>query len=340
MLTRARYGTFQLAQGTAAEWSAKLFAERSVFLVREIFRQFSTAGGLLLSAGCALALVRTDLRKFSATMLIFVVCAGPLFLMMANVTVEGSAYGIVLRFLPLPLMSLSLLGIMGLSAKRSAVWVSIVLMIVLFRIPQAHSMRTQFLAYDFGRNVLRTLPPRTLLLSDRADECEFVLAYLFYSEQRRNDVRFADCNAGVTRSIYGNDYYNIWGAPRHSHGGGTETVLRVERSVYYATVEPQMIAIPRYRSGIIFRAKPAGIETFVERNLCAPVSGICAGVRGNNWCVARNSSALIFGTGGGTIEYISQCGFDGSFRFVVPYRGCKYLAKNAYGPADEFFSMR
>src|SRR5205823_14811980 len=61
----------------------------------------------------------------------------------------------------------------------------------------------------------------------------------------------------VTPSIYGEDYYGIWGPPRLARREAVETALIAasQAPVYYATLEPDQLKVPRRREGLLWRAK-------------------------------------------------------------------------------------
>ena len=143
--------------------------------------------------------------------------------------------------------------------------------------------RDEYFVRDFGKNVLKHLPEGALLFSDRADELEFSLAYLLYAERERADVRFIDCNAGVSRSIYGTDYYRIWGKPRLRIREQVEKKLIEQRDkpVLYGTMDTKQINIPMVSHGFLYNvpgthglAKPVLWDCFLIRERGSAVQDI------------------------------------------------------------------
>ena len=256
---RARYGMFQLAQGQAASVSAARLWERTSYFFAALASSLSAPGFVLLAAGGLLALARRGTRRMAAALVILIFFSGPFFLALSNIGTGPGSGEILARFLPVPVLSFCLLGCLGFSHFSSPAVVAAVFLAAWSRLPDGGSLRRAYFLHDYGKNVLRTLPRGSILIADRADEVEFSLAYLLYAEGRRPDVRFIDANAGVTRSIYGNDYYKVWGAPRLAVREMREAGLirGTDRPAYYATVDPGMIAIRREPEGMIFRAKPA-----------------------------------------------------------------------------------
>jgi len=147
------------------------------------------------------------------------------------------------------------------------------------------SKRNYFLLKDELTNFLRNLPGNSILFADRADELEFSMAYGLYAESKRQDMTFIDCNAGVSKSIYGDKYYKIWGKPRLKIRETVETGIidKTNRPVYYGTHDPKQIDIPRIKEGLLYKTTlksaskiPKTIpwdEFFVFRNVLRHNSG-------------------------------------------------------------------
>lgn len=265
VLTRARYGTFQLAQGTGAEFSMEALMKTAAFLGREMKGQLGILLlPLLLIGSVASWTVHSD-RRSSALLLLGAIFTGPVFFLLTRAWKEPS-HEVVLRFLPLFLLIFFIWGAAGLSHLRWKPALSFLFLAAAVLLWSGREAKAQNgWLYDSGRNVLKTLPPGSLLFCDRADETEFALAYFLYAEGARPDLEWVDCNASVTRSIYGEDYYEVWGKPRLARREIRESEMIARRAgpVYYATVEPEMIpSIPKAQRGILYQAKPLEESTF------------------------------------------------------------------------------
>lgn len=258
VVTRTRYGMFQLAQGSASQLSLQRLIIKKIFFINELRLQMTLAITIMIMVGTVSAFIKKETRKFGYILILFWFLSGPFFLMLSNVGTESSGYEIVSRFLPMPFVSIFVLGVVGCSHRRMNIVLALLIFCSLGLMKSVPNLRNDFLVYDYGLNVLRTLPHQSLLFSDRADEVEFSLAYLLYADSKRKDLEFVDCNAGVTRSIYGDNYYKIWGNPRLAirEKREREIIQESNRPVYYATVDPDMIPIQRIAEGILYRAKP------------------------------------------------------------------------------------
>ena len=255
LVTRARYGTLALAQGgSSTPWSLERMAG-SVYFYAEILRD--NVGWLRLLALAGLVRLWLRNRLQAVALLAAWAFTGPAFFILSKMEPGENARLIMERFLPLSAVFVAAFA--GESAgwlpRR---WSPALLLAFVTAWPQpAVSARTAFVDADLLRDHLRTLPEPAVLIADRADEMEFAFAYAHLAEGRRPGLRFIDGNAGVTPSIYGDDYYGVWGPPRLARREMVESALIAASSVpvYYATLEPQQLKVSREREGLLWRAK-------------------------------------------------------------------------------------
>ena len=295
VLTRERYGFFQLAQGQGGpdlSWTAFRNAVRHTHDMFVLNIGWIGLGLVLL--GSLASLARRVHRRWMVVTWLHVILTGPVFFWMARAD-PRTAGGLLERFSALPLVGAILLVALatatllasGLRLYRGFL-AAVLVVFVLERAfahpfpgdpgpsaswalaaageradsasaePVERSLRWAASIRESGLNALRMAPRGALLFADRADETEFSLAFLLFAEARRPDVLFIDCNAGVTRSVYGDDYYRIWGRPRLARRESVERemVRAHDAPVVYATLDPTMIDIYRTHRGLLYRAWP------------------------------------------------------------------------------------
>lgn len=262
VIARLRYGTASLAQGGPPPFSPQVIIEKLIFYFKVLGHNLTFAGLLLLAAG-AYAFAKDKARGW--TLMLFLLGSGPGFLLLANVGIDKSSSELLERFFFLSQTAAAVIIGAGIAMLPKR-FIPVTLVIPAYLLAanfSALNHRGEFVFRDYAKNILRTTPPDAVLLSDRADEMEFCVAYLLYVEGRRPDISFSDCNAGITRSIYGDKYYRIWGKPRLEIRTRKENdiIAASRRPVYYATFEPDMIPIRRYQEGLIYRAKPENTST-------------------------------------------------------------------------------
>lgn len=277
LLLRKRYGSFSLAQGGKLYFGFEnLYYGFILFFyilgVRNLILLILSLSFLILS--------RVEKNKIlnSAVILVSFVMSGPLLVSISGLksVTEANIY-ILERLVVTSVISLIFLVIFTFSSLlvgKLLLYFLIVLNIFLFfRNLNSISLRDNYFLYDYITNIFRNTPFNSVLLSDRADETEFGLAYFQRLTRKRTDIEFVDCNASVTRSIYGDDYYKIWKEPRLRIRSQVELNLisTSNKKVFYNTVLPQQTSTPKYKFGLLYstfknfdREIPA--EIFVIRN--------------------------------------------------------------------------
>jgi len=263
VIARLRYGSLNLAQGGAPPLNWQIFLDKLIFFVNSIISNVTLAGFLIGIAGMLYGFSKKQFKQKMIILIISLLWTGPGFILLANVKLDSGTMELLRRFLYLPLVFWVIilgLGIFWIYSKNKYIsYLSLIIpFVLLIRNYDALYYRHQFVFYDYAKNILRSLPENSLLFSDRADEMEFVLSYLLYAEKRRQDIEFIDCNAAVSKSIYGDNYYRIWGPPRLRIREQVEKgiINRVEKPVYYATFLPEQVNIPKINLGLVYIAKP------------------------------------------------------------------------------------
>ncbi len=267
VLTRARYGFFQLSQGAGPQLTLARLGEVLLFSKNVLINNCGWVGLVLLVFGSLQCLAKPFFRRVLATVWTFILVSGPFFFWYANVPLKGDT-DIFSRFTILPLSGA--VFIMGLGCTflwASKLWLyrgfmgALLLGFVIenVSIQKKHdviSMRWDLAVREAAINTLKMMPMEAVLVADRADETEFSMGYLLLGERRRPQTQFIDANAGVTRSIYGDDYYGVWGKPRLARRENVERLLvnSSEIPVFYATLDPTMIDIARTPRGLLHKA--------------------------------------------------------------------------------------
>jgi len=264
IISRSRYGALSLAQGYSSSFKLPLIKTQLVYFCQMLVK----SAGLLNVILLILSIILLFLKKLKLA-IIFVsmfLIAGPGFIIFTRSELTESVKDLLERYvylgiIPVPLIIGAAIAGSGIPKKIKLVIYTALLINSIFLFQKNYLISTHrydFVYPDMARNILKTLPRNSILFSDRADEMEFTLAYLTKAVKLRQDISFIDCNASVSRSIYGDNYYKIWGKPRLEirERVEREIIVNTNRPVYYATFEPKMINIPRYPEGMIFNTKP------------------------------------------------------------------------------------
>jgi len=266
VVLRVRYGSLQLAQGTQSGHNLAQWAVFGQYLGQEWINNFGWAACLLGILGLGILWKERNYWPlwFYGVGILF---SGPLFLLWANVIPQEGSREILERFILLPFFLSLFFTCQGIhficdrfAKKKPWIWGGILCLWGFAFIPhlqsQVTSERWNLLTHDLAQNVLRHLPNEATFITDRADETEFSLAFFLYEMDRRPDLRFIDANAGVTKSVYGADYYEKWGKPRLKirEKWEREYIRNSGKPVFYGTFDLSQINVPRRQAGFLYEA--------------------------------------------------------------------------------------
>lgn len=262
LITRARYGTFQLAQGGGTRLNLDLLLKGLFFFFYILNEALTPLGIVFFFLGLFFLFWKKDLREIGIFLALLLFFSGPFFLSLSGIrTLSPGIKYILERFMTLPLVFVVIVLGYAFSLRIFPRLTGIFLILPIWLLLQNFSLVNQkknFFFCDYGKNILRNAKNNSIIFSDRADETEFSLAYLLNAEGKRKDLQFIDCNAGVSRSIYGDDYYWIWGRPRLARRDKVEKEMieTTERTVYYSTLLPEQTIIAKYPYGLLYKINP------------------------------------------------------------------------------------
>lgn len=209
---RRDYGSFSLTtQGQAGAWAGR-------------WEQILRYGGFSVAqvgwAGASLALLglagwSSMAQKISWRLPVaWLVLSGPFFLFLGNPQWDPMTTGALDRFYLSSWLAGALLAAGGVallySWHKAAAWV-VCLMPLLWTgaASRTQSSRQDFSAYDYGRNIQKSLPPNSSLYMDGGDDTFYTLAFLRYAENRRPDLDLRDRGGLVFRNPYGRDFRTL-----------------------------------------------------------------------------------------------------------------------------------
>jgi tetratricopeptide (TPR) repeat protein len=192
VLTRGNYGGLKLHPTESQfSWTVSGVFQQVCYFFQSLRRQWGYLGLVMGAIG---ALWTGRRRK---GLLVCWMIAGPLFFVLSNLPIhENTSAPILEPYLVLVNLIWALWVAVGLCAllergrrfpvqAAAAVGLAGMAWILLPELP--HSQRGYFYAYDLGRNMLRSLPPRAVLY-DPDDPVSFTLRALQVTEGRRNDI--------------------------------------------------------------------------------------------------------------------------------------------------------
>ncbi len=198
MITRSNYGGLKLHPVESQfAWTFSGFTEQIFYFFKTWFGQWGWVGILAGVAGLFNALNNPQQKHLTWSFLICWVLAGPFFFVLSNLPLKAPTTGAILE--PYLLLG-SLIWVFWVaqgfqrwtrSLSRPTSRLALLGVLLIWPLMDVHasfkSFRAHFYAYDLGRNILRTLPPRAVLY-DPDDSVSFTLRGLQLLEQRRDDI--------------------------------------------------------------------------------------------------------------------------------------------------------
>ena len=205
-------------------------------------------------------------RWTAAAFFAWFAAAGPGFLVLGNMPFDAQSSGILPRFYLLPALALALAAGHAFEAlqrvRRGLAWIALVLPLSLLIWGRGYRdfSRFDFAADDYGRNLLRTLPPGAALFMDGGDDTFYTTAYLTLAEGRRPDLELHDRGGLIFPNPYGDDFRMIPKPQKEERRHQVEGALLGVRPLFYATFDRKVLPgaslEPR---GLLYEAKPPSV---------------------------------------------------------------------------------
>ncbi len=245
LLLRRDYGTFALTvEGARSFGPVELWAQ--------LWRFLRAAGGVFGPAGIALAAVgalgweRSGLKLRIEAAAVWILTAGPLFLFIGRPGFDAQTSGALERFYLLPLLGavpLIAAGLSVLGARIPAFAGFAAVMAAVSMAPDAlaASRRNDFLAYDYGRAILRELPPGALLVMDGGDDTFYSLSFLTKASGLRRDVELRDRGGVVFPGGYGADFRSLTKDEKEARRREVEARWRSSGRLWYSTLNDRVL---------------------------------------------------------------------------------------------------
>jgi tetratricopeptide (TPR) repeat protein len=261
VFTRADYGSFRLTVGEKIGYSLLIVLKQLYRFINQTILEYKVIGFILGLIG-----IMYGSKKFKIfTIYIFIswIISGPLFILFANLPFNNESEGILYRFYITPNFFWILFIMLGLNFlyekmnKYSSYIISIFIIIFLCYLCNYNwskvNWRKYYLTYDYGKNILRTLPKDAILFMDGGDDTFYSLSYLCFAERHRIDVELHDRGGVVFKNIYGNDFRKLTKSEKDIRREIVEKSFINIRPVYYSTFNKNILTnIELIPDGILY----------------------------------------------------------------------------------------
>lgn len=294
VLLRRDYGSFSLTiEGSDGSRLAGMAAQTWRWL-KAFYDGFGTAGTALAVGGLILWMreshrgERGRERVHWSVPVVWIFVSGIGFLWLGNPPFDAQTSGALLRFSLLPWIAgawLAARGALGAlefvdtlkaastGRNRNAAVLSVAALLAAAPAVRAAfetaswNQRWDLAADDYGRNLLRSLPPGAAFFMDGGDDSFYTTAYLLYAEGRRPDLSPHDRGGLVFRSPYGSDFRRLPKPAKEERRREVEAAFSRRRPVLYATLRDKILPNHRHELwGLLrrVRAERAGADGLWE----------------------------------------------------------------------------
>ncbi|MEK7287824.1 MAG: DUF2723 domain-containing protein [Elusimicrobiota bacterium] len=297
VLTRRDYGSVSLTVEGAS-------ARRVLVYARQIARwlgpsaEANPAGAIFLALGLlsgswgvmSLFARAQPASSLAAAAFFGAVLSGPFFLCLGNPPFDPQTSGALERFQVLPFLCLAMAAPLPFgdlrqrfrnvrAAKLAAAGMSaLAALSVVLSAPL--SRRRNFLLYDFGRNILRSLPPHSYFFMEGGDDPMYSTAYFLLAENRRPDLGAAsepwglharDRASLVYPGIYGFEFRTTPRDTRERLRDSFEADLALRAPLFYLSLNLDLIAPAKLiPAGIVQYREHSGINNEPQTTIYAP----------------------------------------------------------------------
>jgi tetratricopeptide (TPR) repeat protein len=239
---RKDYGSFSLTAEGAAAWSwASAWGQ-----IARYSRVTSEGLGVSCIGLAALGLAAGMARPSRFGLFCWIFFTGPFFLLLGNPAFDSQTSAALERFYLASWLGLAAAASAGLDwiSKRlkPAAWALALLpLAAAWSSREAWWLRRDFAAYDYGRNILKSLPPGAVLFMDGGDDTFYATAFLTFSQGFRPDVRLYDRGGLVFKSAYGPDFRSLPRAEKEQRRRQVESKAAANGNLFYSTLNEEIL---------------------------------------------------------------------------------------------------
>lgn len=274
VITRADYGGLKLhPEQSILAWTPESLGSHIFYFAQSFLREWGWAAIFLGLFGIVLAYRTKVWQKGVACLVLSLLLAGPAFFVLANLPLYEKTTAPILQpyLLLCHVLWTPFVGYALWRASQRHLWLGVgasLLLLVTF-IHARPSSRRDFVAYDFGRDLLRSLPPRAALY-EPDDTTAFTLTALQVLHDRRKDLALLS----YFRTRWG--YEQI--AQRYpelmpGEIDNAQDLLRVfwtysiKKRPFYAELPQKFGDIPYVSQGLAYRADPDRLAASAPKTL-------------------------------------------------------------------------
>ncbi len=265
VITRADYGSLSLTLGEKLPRNFETAFQQCVRYAADIVDSFSWLGLLAGFAGW-FAWSKRESRTFAGFLAVFLI-SGIGFLLLGNLPFDAQSNGILPRFFMLPMIPfcLALGQFFEWSRKLTKFWILFPAFILVYSAASSFSVvrhfRHDYVNYDYGRNMFKSMPPKSILFMDGGDDTFYTMTYHTMAERRRPDLEIHDRGGLIFKNPYGDDFRRLIKSEKEKRRQLIESSFLSVRPLFYATFDKKILPEAKLeQQGILYRAVPSNMS--------------------------------------------------------------------------------
>ncbi len=266
VITRKDYGTFQLTVEKPLPRNFVNIVQQVKRYIKHTLNDIPLAIVILCILGIVIVYNEDKNKCFALSTTLFLCGIG--FFILSNLPFEPIHDGILERFYIFPNTIVCIFTLLFITSKKNffstklrKVFLTIVLLLCfVWNITKNYpfcNLRSYYLNYDYGMNILRTIVPNGILFMDGGDDTFYTLAYLQFAEGRRKDISLHDRGGVVFKNIYGEDFRQLTKEEKEIRRQQIESSFLSRRTVYYSTFNKNILPkATLFPVGALYKAVP------------------------------------------------------------------------------------
>ncbi len=257
-ITRADYGSLKLTVGESQKRTTANSIKHVTTFGKHAAKEIPWPVALAALFALAWGIWKRD--NFSIGLTALFLASGPFFFWLGNLPFNAQSDGIVGRFMMMPVAAL-LMALPLVFRERPRIGAAVLGVALLFTIQrnyaEASAYRSNFLALDYGRGMLRAMPANTTLFMDGGDDAFYSTAMLQNVMGKRPDVTLHDRGGLVFRNPYGPDFRSLPREQKAARRAEVERAALARGPVFFSTMDMNVLpGIKTTQRGYLVEATP------------------------------------------------------------------------------------
>ncbi|MCX7956819.1 MAG: DUF2723 domain-containing protein [Endomicrobia bacterium] len=272
VITRKDYGTFQLTVESPLKYSfGNILNQTKRFFTKEI-KDLSILLFIFILASSVVLFLQNRRLLFMLICPYFL--SGVFFVCLSNLPFGELYEGILERFYIFPNFIGILIVVFATKYINKNVLRFLFILVTInfiynmFKNTKLCDYRNYYLNYDYGINILRTLPLNSFLFMDGGDDTFYTLGYLQAVEKKRQDLKLHDRGGLVFRNVYGDDFRKLTKEEKEVRRRKVEETYSLNYPLFYSTFNKNILPGKELKfMGVLYAVRSELLPSWLDAKL-------------------------------------------------------------------------